>query len=272
MRVGNAKCGDHTKPKVDDFRGIAQMLLRVCKGAVPRRLLENKGTGKFIYFDMNAGPGNYPDLGTVGSPVAFLELAGQYPLTVLPYLFEGCPCTAGMLHAELADRELSAEVVLGDHQLTAPAVARRLDEESDGRDHHGLIFVDPNGEFCYELPGGKTQLPIATLKEIAALRSFYRVDILVNVGATAYKRMRGAGLSNRTLEADLLAIGKRGVLIRTPRGSSQWAMALLTNWPDMPAWKNAGFAPISSPAGRATLDALSRSYDEAQAPLFGDAA
>jgi hypothetical protein len=120
-------------------------------------------------------------------------------------------------------------------------------------DADGLVYADPYG-----------LLPVELLQQFA-LR-FARVDQLLCVTATGYKRFRTAA-TPRYLQRDVQVIGKRYAWVREPVKGDAWqqTMIFLTNWNGWPHLKQLGFWSLASPEGRALMDRLNYSKPEMQA-------
>lgn len=266
MKVGAASCGAFTAGKIDDFGGEAKKWLNIVSGIVPRAIMGGWGAPRAYYLDLNAGPGWYPDFHLDGSPVVFLRAAASRRLQIGASLFERDPATAQMLNERLRYHGLDANVIVGDHRETLLPETVRIAAETVGRRAYGLVFSDPNGDDWYVTEAGPSNVPSALLAEVAKRLPFF--DFLLNVPATNIKRLRAAGLTDRTLVDDIKTIGKRFNLVRAPRGPSQWVMFLLTDWAGYPVWSKRGFSPVDSPEGRATIDRIAFTETERQPGLF----
>jgi hypothetical protein len=62
----------------------------------------------------------------------------------------------------------------------------------------------------------------------------------------------------------VLAIGKKQVIVREPRGANQYTFIFLTNYLKFPAWEKAGFYHLESEEGSQIMSKLDMSAREMQ--------
>lgn len=214
-----------------------------------------------FHFDLYAGAGYVAlDDGSVveGSPIIAARTYARGELPVRAYFFEEQSRWSSGLQVNL-DRLYWGEwtspgwdyhVVPGDHHRTAPLIIDRLWQQQ--RNPYGLVYADPYG-----------RLPVTLLMQFAD--RFKRVDQLLCVAATGYKRFR-QGPAPHYLERDIQMIDKRHVWVRETRKGDAWhqTMIFLTNWDEWPHLTKLGFWPLKSPEGRAIMDRLNYSENERQ--------
>lgn len=212
---------------------------------------------RYLFWDLNAGPGRYVD-GARGSPLRALEAAAELGVALEAGLFECDPATVNRLRGVLGEARTHwtadpiCRVVPGDHHATVPDVLSRLGEHVTER-AYGLVYSDSNGE----------RVDVALLRQIAEPWVLQRLDFLVYVSATAYKRRRGANLKEvGYLADDLVALGKPYVWIREPRGQWQWTFVLASATDRLSVPPAVGFHRLDSPEGHSILDYLNISRRE----------
>jgi hypothetical protein len=246
---GSAGWSENTRLKQAHFEMVATKLATVARDVIRREAWPAR---KFLYVDLTAGPG-FGDAGE-GSPLVFARLAEAIGLDWEGVLFEKAPAMAARLQEELDARDLRHRYTIRaiDHAQAAQLVA---DYPGTWPRLFGLIYFDPNG-------GGR--IPAGVIRGLTSHPRFHLVDVLCHVSANgAYKRRPGG----TCLSDDLLACGKRIVLIREPSDQWQWTVALLTNaWKRMPEFKALGFHRIDSPGGRAVLRRLELTVKELRVP------
>lgn len=174
-----------------------------------------------------------------------------------------CPgCGACDRWAAEAHLDELVTILEGDHNETVPALLAEHPEVWAGkRPFFGLIYADPYG---------KNDLPLGPLVALSRVPCLKRVEILVNVAATAYKRVRGAGLDTARLFEDLAGIDRAHRWIREPLGRWQWTMLLATNTPQIQMKRRLGFHRTDADEGRALIARLNTSANERRDPASCD--
>jgi hypothetical protein len=248
---------EYTAIKQRDFEKVLSTFLRVARS--PRCMGQHWAHKEYLYFDLNAGPG-YVN-GIEGSPLIFARRALTERVPFREILFEADNDNVGRLSDALcnlcASRGVSADriqVVPGDHNKTVPwFIAEHLGSLPRGG-CYGLAYGDGNGRD--DSPFG----PLAAIAE-----RFSLVDLLVNVNSGIYKRVRGAHPDARFLENDLAGIDKKFSLIRKPAGQWGWTMVLMTNWANVPEFREIGFRRLDSEEGRRIFEQVNYSAREREA-------
>jgi three-Cys-motif partner protein len=152
-------------------------------------------------------------------------------------------------------RRLRTHVLHGDHNQTVP---RFLETGALGsRPHFGLVYFDPNG--CLDVPIYLYQ----TLQTDPRTR---RLDLLLNLSATGYKRAGRNGVLGETLEL----LPKKFKFIsqeRIGRGGDAfgWTFVIATDWEG--ARPARGFVPLDSREGRRALWYATHYYTKEQLPV-----
>lgn len=231
---------EDTAVKQRDFGYVLGTLLKVANAVMQRDYAHKE----FLYFDLNAGPGVVG--GVEGSPLIFARMAATLGLPFRAFLFEEDDENARRLSDALRDvcAEHGADVrrlqiIPGDHNKSVPWFIQEHLASLPSRWTYGLGYGDGNG---------KTDAPFGPMAALAA--RFPRVDLLLNVNATIYKRLRGANPSAGFLLDDLSVIKKAQRLIREPVGIHQWTMVFQTNWDRPPEFGEIGFRRLDSDEGR----------------------
>lgn len=246
--VGHSK---YTERKQQDLERVADVYMRIASLAfMPRGYVQQV----YPILDLNAGWGIDPD-GNPGSPIILMEAAERHHLPWLFRGFEKNDATLELLAEAIQSRCLDGSRIqlFSDHHVWTPYVIDDLRTRFGTNWMFGLAYGDGNGD--YDAPFG----PMGLLAE-----SLPRVDLLLNFGATALKRMRRAGMTTDDLVSRITAIKKKHILIREPIGAQQWTMFLMTNWTEGPA-KFGGaleFYPLTSLDGSAILDRVNLSAKE----------
>lgn len=248
----DAGYSESTPIKQHDFEHVLTTLLIVAHGV----MLRGYPHPEFLYFDLNAGPGRLG--GVDGSPLIFVRTARRIGLPFRAFFFEKNKESAYQLREALEsicppeDRH-RLRIVHGDHSR---GVAWKIESELSDLPNdwvYGLAYGDGNG---------KSDTPIGPL--VALAERFPRVDLLLNVTATGYKRARGANPDASYLLDDLRPILKAHRMIREPVSEWQWTMLFLTNWAGAPEFGERGFRRLGSSAGREIADRVNFSKREAQ--------
>jgi hypothetical protein len=254
---GAAGFSEYTAIKQRDFGYVMETLIKIAKS--PRCMGAEWAHPEYLYIDLNAGSGVVG--GYEGSPLIFARAAQRLGLRFRGWLFERDQKSVYRL--EQALRESCSDVagcfsiVCGDHNETVPRMLERGLHTLPKDWVFGLVYADPNGQI---------DLPLGPMRLLA--ERFPRVDQLVNVGATTYKRTRGAGLSDAYLLDDLETVHKRHRLLRRVVGRWQWTMALLTNWPNAPEFSQIGFRKSTSAEGQQISRDINFSSKELSALLL----
>lgn len=185
---------------------------------------------------------------------ALIDEMMDWRLSVSPHS-AGCAGCAGCDRWD-AEQQVRARVTLleGDHNETIPTLLARHPEIWDSnRPFFGLIYADPYG---------LRDLPIGPMQALSRARALRRVEILVNVSATAYKRVRRAGQPGGYLFDDLASIERAHRWIREPAGQWQWTMMLATNTPAFKPLGRLKFHDVRSTEGSRLLTVLNLSAGE----------
>jgi hypothetical protein len=231
--VGNS---DYTAEKQAIVRGIMRMHLRICQGIFTRYPHSHN---VYQYIDMNAGYGD-------GSPSIFYDEICQLQLPFNALLVDTKPDQITHLHKRFAEQGASISIIQGDHNEVVVPHCR-----SWKRPHLGLCYHDPNGEVSWE-----------ALADIAAQPRCAKLDILVNMSATAQKRIRLAAGDRSKLDEYLNTIEKKYWLIRKPYGNWQWTFLIGTNWSDFPRWKKEDIYDLNSTQGQEIFEKLAMTTRE----------
>lgn len=154
-----------------------------------------------------------------------------------------------------------------DAENTLDDIHRLLIERPNDR---AFVFLDPNGPATFAYPSFVDLLTDDRVRD--------RVDVVVNISATALKRIRGSVKASahvdwigRMQTIFVSALGRdndgTGCWIREPVNRDPWQWCMLAYWstpkPQF-TWDTARFVPINSPKGRAALEFYSRTAEEAR--------
>jgi three-Cys-motif partner protein len=242
---------DSTDAKQKHFGIIIKTHLKAtCHGILNK--YQQTTNNPYLYFNMESGPGVYN--GAVGSPIIFMDEAAKYESNQFDiFLFEKNPANCDALQNNINIRKYPSN--LNVQILTSDSSVDILNHvPANGYPRYGLVYSDPTG----------TVPPFDTLGQISNIRQCARLDFLINFAATTIKRVRGSHLCHQTqsLKDHLSAINKKHWMVRDPQSKHQWSFVIGSNWADFPAFKNQGFHPVNSIAGKMILDYLNYTKNE----------
>lgn len=243
--VNGTGYSENTRRKQADFHEFLKVHLRISKGVINKYIWADD---TYHYYDLTAGPGLHEEYGC-GSPLVFLKAASCVEIKHKAVFIEKRKDTCAELEAAAAlwpntnyeIRRGMCEKVLPDYYV-----------KSD-KTHIGLLYVDPNG-----------QLPTELLEEASRQQAFSRLDFLLHVSATTYKRQTW---NDERIFETLRRISKNNWFIREPdsRTGFQWTFLFGTKMKDFPELQNIGFHALWSPEGREILKQLQFTDDEKKA-------
>jgi hypothetical protein len=247
---------------IDKYRvadGLISMIMKMANGALT-------GTGRvagwpqrYVWFDVTAGPAFHPSIDCEGTPPIAMRHLAKMKVETYAVFIEGWPATYQSLEHEMVARfgtpDGNYRLVRGDSVELAAGLLQQAP-----RSRLGGIIIDPNGEVDFDL-----------LAQLVCLRGRKDYDLVVYASATTLKRARRAretannGGDTRLL-IDLLApCHKKLWIIKKPSGGAQqWSWLVGTNWESMPAWRKAGFEPITTALGQQYLARLTYTDGERQ--------
>jgi three-Cys-motif partner protein len=242
-------CTELSRLKWERLEYLLDIHIPMVRGIISRGLWAER---RYHYVDLYAGPGLYDEsdnpvlAGEIGSPVRALRALKRHGMAYRYLFFESDEAIATRLCKGLSldDNRNGSIFARSCHQADEQVVASWSDRTGRIADLHGLIFADPNAndDICWE-----------TLRRLAYRPRFYRVDILVNVNATAPKRIRGAFPGREVVRpsAELAAL-KRNVYLWQPHEADRWqyTLAFCTNMNDFPELRRQGFHHVESDCGR----------------------
>ena len=248
-KEGSAGCSGHSGKKQETLRYILRAHLATTKA------IFNKWRYRpvYLYFDMNAGPGNYLRTGNDsldGSPKIFLEEAQAQNAIFYAKFYEKDEQTIEDLKWALFEDphlvnqpQCDVEFCLGDSGKSASRHVLAI----DWRPAYGLIYSDPNGIPAFNDLGAISRIPQCA-----------RVDILIHFSATSIKRCRcsSAIKDHDTLVQRLDLIGKKNWFICKPEDSNAWGWIFLlgTNWKEMSEHRQIGLFNIKTREGQELLE------------------
>lgn len=206
-----------TEDKARGFKSIFETNLRVSKIVFDRTPFPCR----YFHFDLHGGSGFNDEVGVIGSPVLFAELAQQEGVPFRMHVAEIDKQRAGQLSHRLANVD-NAYVHTGDNRELAamiPDVIR--DCRANPEYAIGSVVVDPNGM--------KNGVPWDELSR--SLAQCPRIDIVINYAALGVKRAAGAGYTDRLVLIDELpkVFSKKFWLIRKPVSKWQFTMVVGRN-------------------------------------------
>jgi hypothetical protein len=217
--------------------------------AIFQRQYGNNPRARYLHVDLNAGSGFNDKVGCIGSPLAFLAAAHAKEVSRFTAVF--CDQNEDHVRTLMARPEVASEerafVVLGDNAAYCAAVPHVAEAIGERREYViGSVLCDPNG----------TEVPTDELAVLAD--QCPRMDVMLNVAATALKRNKHLGVR---IEDIVKAIPKRHWLIREPVGDWQWTMLIGRNI-EVGQHRSLGFHHLDSRKGIELLDHVSRTAAE----------
>jgi len=216
----------------------------------------NRPGATYLHVDLNAGCGINEQVQCIGSPLAFLSAAHAKEVRRFRAVF--CDKNEDHVRSLLRRPQIKSEerafVVCGDNAAYCSAVPHIVDMIGERRQYViGSVLCDPNG----------TEIPIAELAALA--EECPRMDILINLSATALKRNKHLGVR---VEDIIRWIPKRYWLVRHPIGDWQWTMLIGRNI-DLDGHAARGFHKRDTPIGQSIMERLSYTESE-RAAKFGE--
>jgi len=197
----------------------------------------------YHYYDIYAGCGSNDSVGCQGSPLVFLDAVTDAGIPYDAHCIELGGENASLLKSRVAP---TIYVHAGDNAQVLPGLLGTL----RGEWNYGTIYADPN-----DLP------PFDLLAEASNNPNAQRIDMLVYLSATNYKRVRKVW--GRDYLTDALAkINKKVWLVSAPVGRSQWAFLFGTNYDKYSDYRAIQFYRVDSPEGAAVLERLTYTTDE----------
>lgn len=184
---------------------------------------------------------------------ALIDELQDWALDNLPHDGAACDGCSRCDRWKAEDRlDTMVTILEGDHTETIPAfLAQHRAVFASKRPFFGLIYADPYGA------KGDNGLPVGPLEHLTRVPCLRRLEVLINVSATAYKRTRHLGAGELFDELD--AIHRDHRWVREPVTAWQWTMILATNSPKVRPNERLGFHRFESDAGRSLIDRLSLS-------------
>lgn len=272
-KKGSVGVSANTQLKQNHFRMFMQAHMRIVQSIMEHNQWVFP---RYIYFDLNAGPGRYEDeegIEVVGSPIQTLTVADGMNLPVWAWFCEQDKNSCELLRAELRQRGMqergdeftdgatSAWLYEGSYTIGLPqSLSVLLDPSLASRQYYGLIYSDENGS-----------LPPFALLRLCAQQLRY-CDILIHAAAAPIKRQFYSPVHPlmRRLDELMATVPKDCWIVRDPYGKHQWSFLIGTNWDAFPRFKRQGFWAINSPEGASILRRLSLNREEfnGQGDLF----
>ncbi len=201
----------------------------------------------YFHFDCHAGSGINEDVGVIGSPLLFREIAIQQGAKFIMVAIEKNE-ERGLLLANRLKLFPNCFVQIGDNKElveSIPSIIRRFGDNPSFA--FGSVLIDPNSPKDLNEPS----IPWDGLRELG--RVCPKVDVVFNFPGTAMKRIRCTfGTENRYfVDLDKLPnrLRKKHLLIREPIGRTHFTLVVGRNY-DYGDWKNRGFYDWNSREGK----------------------
>lgn len=248
---------EETPKKHDDFRDIFRMHVSIARGMRNRKRLRPWPAMQrpYYYIDANAGVGEYIDSqGKIEktSGLIAVEVLRRMdpPMSYQAVLIDNDERAAGLLRAHDAIRStINVQVICDDNRATLAAMTVQPS--------FGLLFTDRNNLIPdFDL-----------LKDLAARPDFQRIDFLLYLSGSAYKRDRCANDKDHleTLLFDL----KPFWVVQKPASKHQKTFLLGSNWDGFKEYARLRFVPVKDDEGREYLDIVNYTRAERLAASQG---
>jgi hypothetical protein len=244
--------GDHTTEKQYGLEKVLSQWLSI----MDRIVAKYKITSPVLYADMNSGSGWNEEVNCIGSPLLFLSESEKHNFKKAIYFLEENARSVvelGERILETEPRDMTAcQLIVGDHRESLPKII-------DKYHGYGLIYHDPNGMPSFDL-----------LRDLSKQPNFAKVDILLRISGTNYKRIRNGTkavsntISYPNLKDQLKSINKRQWIVRDiiDPDPFQWTFLFGTNWTEYKDWESQGFYKVESSKGAAILNRISYTLKE----------
>ena len=242
---------DYTETKQKHFKEIVVVLLSIYRSLIVKYPNWKKMDDSFWYFDTHAGDGS------PGSSASnFLSIAKGFKFKINAVLIEKIKGNFKKLESNIIKYESSAIKIETCHGKNEDIMPEYCEAPSTNF-KFGVLYSDPNG-----VPN------LDMLKQVAQTQCFEKLDIVINLSATAIKRTLGSSNSahskhTKNLVQYIKEINKKHWLIKEPfvdgcqkTTNMQWTFLIGTNWTDFPKFKKLGFHAIDSDRGQEILHYL----------------
>lgn len=239
---------ENTPIKHAHFQRYMELQVNIVKGLFSRRVKWD--TKPYLYFDLNAGNG-----GTIAQPGSPVLAIAALNAAQIPY------------HAVLMDikRDNTDELIelfgynpnvhihntCNRKVLTTYLYENPFIPNDQLQWVYGCVFCDPNG------PSG---IRWDLLADFAAV--YKRIDIVIHMAATTYKRVRIVHHPRPLLSDQLAKIGKGTTIVRKPNSKAGWTIIILSSWDRFPGYKKLGFHNANTEEGNAILEELTYTVEE----------
>lgn len=193
--------------------------------AIAMKIAEGSPGGKqgfpFWFFDANAGSGMNEEFKVPGSPLVAWQTARRH-LRNMPFIPFFCDIDRLRLvecHGHLNRMDAGASVLMPYDNEEALLVFGQCILASGDRPEYamGTVLIDPNNGYYRN----KNSLgpPVVALEWF--VRTFPRVDLVLNINVRSHQRLRGAGISAPLIAELLPSLGKEHWLVgrARPHGS-----------------------------------------------------
>lgn len=243
--------GPQTAKKHETFRKLLDLHAEIYKNIYNLHFRNSsrwRPSPTYHYFDINAGDGD-------GSPSIAQDILSKKFKSDIDYdctFYEYNETNAQKLEERFGcDPKCSVKAVSHDEltQLQYPL-----------KGDYGLVYHDPNG---VKDSGDNKQLNLELLKRLSGDKRFARVDILIYVSATNWKRWVTYMGTHRNLVDEILGNARKEYgLVHELETAHQWTFLYLTNWDKIRDWQNERFYRLDSSEGRAIIDKMNKTAEQ----------
>lgn len=245
-------CGPDTEGKLKTLRTF----MHVHMGITKRIFKRHKGKWlckTYLYFDLNAGPGEYSYGGKLhqGSPLIALQTAENVDIDYYAVFIDNDKECCRKLREHVREYDDKVFVHFGDQSDIMLSLLNLGPQH-----YHGLMYMDP--------PGNEPHWDLAI--ELGKRKCYKKIDFLYYLSATNLKRIQTIR-EVRKLHERIMQLPKNYWLIRKPVGAFQWTFLFGCNWGvngkgSYPQLAKQDFVRLESNEGYEVLRQLSFTHKE----------
>lgn len=240
VNKSNIGIGRETPIKQEHFRGIVKIIANAAKSILNQPWSAKRYDPWFRMYDIYCGSGQYKnDDGEliVGSPLVALDVVRSIGIPYQAVFIDKVQDNTDKL-AKLVGKDSFVKIECGENDYVLPNyfVTRKP--------CYGYVYVDPNN----------IDIPLHLLTRMFSYSTFERVDLIINISATALKRAANSSMTKyygQTFDKmlDELKRYKPYMVIREPHGRDQWTFIVASNWKNLPEWTKQGFVNLTTAKG-----------------------
>jgi len=242
-RCNHPECSINTPMKHYDFKKIVLLHSKICE-----RMYHKYNYRKFLYVDLNSGPGYYSDIKEKCSPYIYLDIIHGYCSfkPEIHFIENNADIYTDLTDFYRNNYQGTFNDNIRFHKSGNLDFAHEFCynySQHNAKWMFGLVFADPMG-------AGKDEFNALSI----FAETFPHVDLMIHLQGANIKRCNMSPKTNATGHLSLCEyidlIDKKKFLIRTPHYKQQHSFLLCTNWCDYPEYQKIGFYDIKSKKGQ----------------------